>query len=138
MSTSYLMNRGKTMQRVRLRAIIYEVDFRFSEVSIWDAYRRSKAFAGELEKNEVYAFVNGPRTMILWVRRCDEHVLRTEKWRRLDGLTHQWEDRMIADYARESGYELVGLRTFAEHLEEAKRRREEGVFKRPAWQKAAA
>lgn len=104
-------------QKVKLKAICFDQDFRFNEFSIYESFRKSKRFPGELGSGEVFLFVSCTGNQLLWVLNVSQvdavgsqqSLIDTRRWR-LSGS--YWNPAMLANYAAEVGIELVGIRKF--------------------------
>lgn len=110
--------------KVRLKAIKFDTDFRKSELTNYDLFKRSKSYPGDLESNEVFLFVSKGGNQLVWVLNVglidvghadrkgyvDRRVIDTRRWR-IDGSSG-WNPEMLADYAHEVGLTLVGFKLF--------------------------
>jgi hypothetical protein len=113
------------MQTIKLKAVKFDVDFRFNDLSNYDAFRKSRQFPGELHSNEAYLFISRSGNQLLWVLnvlqiettrpnrsgRYDRRVIDTRRWRIEGG---QWNPALLQNYANEVGLDLVGFRRYEE------------------------
>lgn len=114
--------------RIRLKGIRFGMDFRKSELTNYDAFRKSKSFPGDLGKNEAYLFVSKGQNQLVWIlnlieietERKDRRMIDSRRWR-LEGGT--WNPLLLQNYANEAGIELIGIRRFEEIYEEQKDRK---------------
>ena len=109
--------------RIRLKGIQQDVDFRQSELTNYEAFRKSKRFSGDPKKGEAYLFVSTSGNQLVWVLKyeADVTVFRTQR-RRIESLRFRisgghWNPMMLANYADEVGIELVGIKRFEEIYE---------------------
>lgn len=112
--------------KIRLKAISFDADFRFSEFGIYDTFRKSKKFQGDLRAGEAYLFVSGTGNQLLWVLNIggitskganakgsfDRRVIDTRRMR-IEGRT-AWHPMMLQNYANSVGLEIVGFKRFEE------------------------
>lgn len=100
--------------QMRLKAIVFGLDFRKTELTNYLEYRSTKAFQGELGTTECYLFVSRGLNQLVWVlgfQQEDEGrmFIDSRRWR----ITHgAWSPDMLQEYAHESGIKLAGIRTF--------------------------
>lgn len=106
--------------RLRLKAISQDVDFRSTELAIFEKYRRSKDFAGDPRTGEAYLFVSKSGTQLLWVLHYEAkvQVLNRDR-RRIESLKMRvsggyWNPLMLQNYANDLGIELEGIKRFEE------------------------
>ena len=107
------------MAKVRLKAVCFDVDFRYNEFGIYEGFRKSKSFPGDLGKNEVFLFVSRTGNQLLWVLNLtsldavgsQQSMIDTRRWR-LSGS--YWNPMMLANYAADVGLDLVGIKRFEE------------------------
>ncbi len=118
------------MQRIRLKAIKFDVDFRKSELTNYDSFRRSKLWPGELGTNEAFLFVSRGGNQLVWVLNVssveathadkrgylDRRMIDSRRWR-IEGGT-SWNPMMLQNYANEVGLELIGFKRFETVYEE--------------------
>lgn len=105
--------------RMRLKAIVFDVDFRYNEFGQYDTFRASKAFTGKLAQDEAYLFVSKSRNQLLWVMNVGKsealegrEIIDSRRWR-IRGHA-QWTPSMLEDYAGEVGIKLLGISRFKE------------------------
>ena len=109
--------------QIRLRAIRFDVDFRCSEWTNYETFRRSKKFPGELRPHEAFLFVSKKGDQLVWIMNVGEYefengrlltrnIIDSRRWRITSGGT--WNPMMLADYAEEVGIDLVGIKKFAD------------------------
>lgn len=120
------------MQSIRLRAIIYQADFRKNEVSLYEEFRRNKKrFPGELKAGEAYLFVSKEENQLIWfVAQPDAkletatgkpiHVVQSIRWRMNRA---SWNPKMLANYARASNIKLAGIKDFETAYREERERK---------------
>ncbi len=108
------------MQKVKLKAIEFDVDFRKNEVTNYNAFAKSKKFPGELKPNEAFLFISKSGNQLMWVLNVIEfdnergrtiEIFDTRRWRILRST---WDPYMLQNYANEVGIHLVGFRRFEE------------------------
>jgi hypothetical protein len=116
---------------MRLRQIV-EVDGRRTALTNFQRWLdENKATAWcvfQNVTNPVLLFINKSRTVLQFVGGCHSistgHRVLAVAELRLDHGT--WNPLMLADYAKECGIELVGIKSFKEHYEAAlERKRQE-------------
>jgi hypothetical protein len=112
--------------RVKLKAIKFDTDFRKSELTNYDIFKRSRSFPGELESNEVFLFISKGGNQLVWILNVDRvdvghadrkgyvdrRLIDTRRWR-IEGSS-SWNPEMLADYAAEVDLDLVGFKRFRE------------------------
>jgi hypothetical protein len=123
------------MLRVRLRAIIFDSDFRKNEVSLYEQFRRNKKrFPGERKAGECDLFISKQRNQLIWF--VSETPLETTRGRPVvavhsfrSRLDHSgWNPQMLANYAKAVGIDLVGIRRFEDaFMDERKRKANERI-----------
>jgi len=114
--------------RVRLKMVLFDVDFRKNAVTNMDEFRRSKNFPGELKKGEVFLFVSKGRDQLRWIMKGADieawtgpkRVHPSWLWKIEGGSWHPW---MLADYAEKFDLELIGIKKFDEHYEKYRQKR---------------
>ena len=119
------------MKRVRLKGVKLDVDFRKSEATNYDAYKKTKKFPGELGTNEVFLFVSRSGNQLVWVLNVGEldtdypnqrgsycrRIVDTRRWRIEGG---SWNPHLLQDYANDSGLDLVGFKRFEQSWAESR------------------
>lgn len=115
------------MMRLKLKSIVQDVDFRCNELTVYERYRASKAYAGDLGRNEACLFVSCSGNQLLWVLSYEPNVLvlKTPR-RRIETLRMRvsggyWNPLMLANYAEKVGIELDGIKRFEEIFETKKK-----------------
>lgn len=102
--------------KIRLRAIRYGCDFRKSEVTLHREFLKDSRFRDvKLGHGEALLFVSACENQLLWFfGRTDlkdkRLVIDSRRMRLVGGGT--WSPVMLGDYARQVGFELVGIRLF--------------------------
>ena len=119
------------MLKIRLKGIVQNVDFRQSELTNYEAFRRTKRFQGDPKLGEAYLLISTTGNQLVWILKyeADVTVFQTER-RRIESLRFRisggyWNPLMLANYAEEVGIDLVGIKRFEEafaEMREAKRR----------------
>ena len=115
--------------RLRLKAIVPNTDFRKSEATIINGFKRSRSYPGDLNSGEAFLFLSKTGNQLLWffnngaeiegfMQRVIQ-IIDSRKWRVTGGI---WHPFMLANYAEEAGIELVGIRRFEEIYDERRRR----------------
>ncbi len=115
------------MLRMKLKAIKLDADFRKSEMTNYDALRKSRRFPGELKKNEVYLMVSKSGNQLVWILNTAQvsvnghsdavcEVVDSRRWRLRSGT---WSPHMLENYANAVGISLSGFK----RLEDAYSRR---------------
>lgn len=104
------------MQKLRLKAIKFGCDFRYSEASNYEELVKKKHFPGPPGKGEVYLLVSRSENQLLWIFHVGElegkqgrmrSLVDTRRWRLLDGT---WNYRMLENYANDAGFSLSGFK----------------------------
>lgn len=120
--------------RLKLKAILFEVDFRCSEHTNYERFKASERFPGYLRSGEVILFVSRSGNQLVWVlnysaKEADvQGITDSRRWRLHSG---SWSPMMLANYANEVGIELIGVKQFAALYEEdRKRKRAHEAFRR--------
>ena len=118
--------------KLKLKAIIPRTDFRKSETTIINEFRRSRSYPGDLASSECFLFLSKTGNQLLWFFdngssiegiRSEIDITDSRKWRVSGGT---WHPYMLANYAEAAGIELVGIKKFEEIYDERreyKRRR---------------
>ena len=105
------------MQRVKLKAIKFGVDFRKNELTNYREFQKSKKFPGTLGKDEVFLFVSKSGNQLVFIIHTGEietgtglirNMIDSRKWR-IDGSS-SWNPKMLQNYANELGMDLIGFR----------------------------
>lgn len=119
------------MERIRLKAVALDVDFRQSELTNYKDF--VKRTGVELaRKGEAILLVSGSENQLVFVLSMSDitsthgtecSVLDT---RRLRLTRSTWNPLMLQNYANERGLHLEGFRRFEEVIQERKRAREQG------------
>lgn len=118
--------------KIRLKAIKYQCDFRKNEVTLYEEFRKSRSFCGELGNNEAYLFISGSEDQLIWFLRSVEvqadrdapvGVTHTQRSRLMKHTP--WNPLMLQEYAQAVGIELVGIRSFEEAFKEQRAWRRE-------------
>ncbi|MCK5617304.1 hypothetical protein KAR91_86370 [Candidatus Pacearchaeota archaeon] len=104
------------MDRIKLKAIKY-VDFRKSEWTNYQEFKKSKKFPGELTHNEAFLFISNTGNQLIWMLNVangplGHRIVDSRRWR-FTG-TSSWNPLMLANYAEEVGIELIGIKKFQE------------------------
>lgn len=110
--------------KLKLKAIVYSCDFRKNEWTLYDEYRASSKYQGELAASEVYLFISLSENQLIWFLRNDEiarggdkiGVVDSRRWRLRAQVL--WSPQMLGDYAKQAGFELVGIRSFEQAFRE--------------------
>ena len=119
------------MNRVRLKGVRLDVDFRKNEATNYDMFKRSKIFPGELHKNEVFLFISKSGNQLVWVLNVDQietafankrgnferRIVDTRRWR-IEGGT--WNPHLLQNYANDCGLDLVGFKRFEDRYYESR------------------
>jgi hypothetical protein len=115
--------------KIRLRGIVQDCDFRYNELTLFEKYRASKAYQGDLRAGEAYLLVSRTGNQLVWVLRYEPEVqvLKTKR-RRIETLRFRvsggyWNPLMLANYASEVGIELEGIKRFEEAFAARKERK---------------
>lgn len=106
--------------KMRLK-YIETVDFRKSEAT--NFFEQSKKQKWSLKSGEVVCFVSGRGNQIVFVHPAEVNdfvgsakargmIIRSERLRLTSG---SWNPLMLANYAKEMGIELEGIKRFEEH-----------------------
>lgn len=114
------------MERKRLRAVI-QVPFTKSEETNFAealASRHYGALIRSLQGDDAIAFISQGQNQIVFIHGYDEVQDAKRKWRVLSssririsrgsGLSSTFEPKMLANYAKQAGLELIGLKLFEE------------------------
>jgi hypothetical protein len=104
------------------------VDFRSSEKTNFEEFKKSSRYPGDLKKNETFLFISKGGEQLLWILNVKElpgvgktrQVIDSRKWR-IDGGA--WNPMMLKNYAKLVGLDLVGLKSFEETYEEERERK---------------
>lgn len=111
------------MNKVRLVAIRFNIDFRKSELTNYNIHKRTLPPLGT---NESYLFVSKSKNQLIWILNfgsaktvsgTETEVIDSRRWRLTRGT---WEPMMLADYAKAVNIELIGIKTFKEQYAEWK------------------
>jgi len=114
--------------KIRLKAIKFGADFRCSELTNYDKFRKSSRYPGDLVSGEAFLFISKSGNQMIWVLHVGnmkflkhngaviKRIIDSRKWRIQGGSA--WNPMMLADYAEEVGLELVGIKKFAQLYEE--------------------
>lgn len=116
--------------KVRLKQIIRDVDFRKTELQNYEDHRKDKKrFDGDPKPGEAILFVSTSGNQLAWILRYDEavRVQKTDR-RRIQSLRMRlsggyWNPLMLANYARDIGLELQGIKLFEETYKESREAR---------------
>lgn len=123
--------------RIMLRRIWRGADFRQTEFTNYDRFRKSKQFPGPLRKGEAFLFISKTGNQLLWILNVgnlnrgknlgETRYSDSRKFRIEDGVWHPW---MLQDFANEVGlvvFKANGERykSFQEFFEESKQRMRE-------------
>lgn len=109
------------MQRLRLVAIRFGVDFRKSELTNYMIHRRTLPPLGS---HEAFLFVSRSENQLIWIlnfgdaktaRGKDAEIIDSRRWRLTAGT---WSPDMLVNYAAEVGIELIGRKSFEQQFEE--------------------
>lgn len=116
------------MKKVRLKGVKLGVDFRQSDLTNYDEFKRSKSFPGELETNEVYLFVSKGENQLVWIYHVStmepfttrkatqsKRIIDSRRWR-IEGSS-RWNFHMLAEYASMAELHLIGIPTLREYFE---------------------
>lgn len=124
------------MIRLKLKAIAFDLDFRFSEATNHELFKKSKHYPGELATGEAFLFVSRTGKQLVWLLNTQEifshgrhgkirkrTLTDSRRWRLSGG---SWNPAMLANYATDVGIELLGLKRFeVQYGEERQRKRAE-------------
>lgn len=108
---------------MRLRHVA-TVDFRRSELSNYNEIVGEHAQLAKLGKDDVILFLSKNQDQVIFVHGFSQvHgdkgkslYIKSVRLRMIKGAT--WNPLMIANYAKQVGIELKGLKTFEEHYKE--------------------
>ena len=109
---------AEELQSIRLMGVFQNADFRCNERTLYEEFRKSPSFPGNLKKNQAYLFVSRQGTQLIWFVGSDtlggtpDHpivVINSRKWR-IAGS--HWNPKMLANYAAFCGLKLLGLPMF--------------------------
>ena len=111
------------MLRMRLKAIWMGADFRCSERTNYNIFLQQ--FPGELRMNEAFLFVSKSGNQLVWLlnqqsidgKMGTAEVTDSRRWRLTGGT---WSPMMVANYAKEVGIELIGIKTFEQRYNESR------------------
>jgi hypothetical protein len=114
------------MNKIRLRAIKFDVDFRKNEWTNYNEFKRSRSFPGDLKANEAFLFVSKSGNQLIWILniidsyvvsegRVNKQIVDSRRWRITSSQT--WDPLMLANYAIEVGIELIGIKKFEDHVQ---------------------
>jgi len=108
------------MEKIRLRAIKFDVDFRKSEHTNYKIFKKSKKYPGDLKSGEAFLFVSKSGNQLIWIIYVGvtgidigtpKEIVDSRRWRIIGG---QWNPLMLANYAEDVGVTLVGIKKFEE------------------------
>lgn len=114
------------MQKLRLKAIKFGCDFRYSEASNYEELVKKKHFSGPPAKGEVYLLVSKSGNQLVWIFNVGEvegkggymrPLVDTRRWRLLSGT---WSHKMLENYANEVGFSLAGFKRLETEFLEAR------------------
>ena len=116
------------MLRIKLKAIWMGADFRYSERTNYNNFTRMPQFPSMLRANEAFLFVSKSGNQLVWLLNQQDingkvktvEVTDSRRWRLTGGT---WNPLMVANYAKEVGIELIGIKTFEQHYNENQRKR---------------
>lgn len=104
------------MTAVRLKAIWHGCDFRLSDARLYEDFRSSASFPGDLKPGEVYLFVAASQRQLIWFlnQQADRHnqVTFTDSRRWRFTGKEKWEPAMLSQYAKLAGLQLKGIELF--------------------------
>lgn len=119
------------MKKVKLKGVKQGVDFRQSDLTNYDQFKRSRSFPGELGSNEVYLFISRSENQIVWIYNVStmepfttrkatqsKRIIDSRRWR-IEGAS-RWNFYMLAEYANMVGLHLIGIPTLREYFERKK------------------
>lgn len=120
------------MTVMRLR-YVETVDFRKSELTCWlEIAKRRPALARRLKTDDVVTLASMSGDQLVFLHGFSEvdgkQVLRSTRLRLRGG---RWNPLMLANYAKDAGIALSGLRTYEQHLAEVVAR-VEAAFRKAA------
>ena len=109
------------MRIMRLRHI-ETTSFSYSEETMYAMVSKEYVHLASLGKNDVVLFRSSTGNQLMFVfgfseltKRRVERYLRSERLRL--PKHREWDPMMLANYARDCGIELEGIKTFEQHLE---------------------
>lgn len=113
--------------RLRLRQIFKDVDFRFSELTIYEKYTPVQV-RESLRPGDAALFISRSGSQLLWVlhygemaaQKTQRTVIQSMKLRVSGGY---WNPLMLQNYANEIGIELEGIKRFEELFGEQRDRK---------------
>jgi hypothetical protein len=106
--------------KLRLKHIVQDVDFRHTELDTYEQFRRSKSFTGDPKPGEAILFVSRSGNQLCWIMHYETGVLVQKTYRaRIQTLRMRvsggyWNPLMLANYAKQVGIELIGIKLFEE------------------------
>lgn len=102
--------------KIRLRGIKLGADFRKSELTNYEALRKSKHFPTDPRRGEAYLMVSKNGKQLCWILRYSDVPKHIDSLKfRITRST--WNPQMLANYAEQVGLELVGIRKFEDQFE---------------------
>jgi hypothetical protein len=116
------MSELRSMKTLRLRHI-ETTSFSYSEETMYAMVSKEYVHLASLGKNDVVLFRSSTGNQLMFVfgfaelntKRRVERYLRSERLRL--PKHREWDPMMLANYARDCGIELEGIKTFEQHLE---------------------
>jgi len=123
--------------KLKLRAIKYLCDFRKSDFSLYQEFRRSKGFPGELKTGECYLFVSSGENQLIWFLNTSvsensqgwEMTFSDSRRWRFSG-SNRWDPARLTHYAEAVGIVLLGIRSFEAAYEERREARLEEAHRK--------
>lgn len=113
--------------RVRLKMVVFDIDFRKSEDTNMSEFKKSRNYPGDLKKGEVFLFVSKSRNLLRWIVNESEISAYSKTTALHSWLTRirngTWHDWLLADWAEEVGLELVGIKKFEQRYKEYLKKR---------------
>lgn len=115
--------------RLRLKGILQDVDFRSTELSIYEGFRRSRSFPGDPKAGEAYLFVSRAGNQLLWILHYEPEIIVIKtKRRRIESMKFRvsggyWNPLMLANYAADIGIELEGIKRFEDAYAQSQERK---------------
>lgn len=116
------------MERKRLRAII-EVSFVKSEMTNFEEAFQSKKYRDlilQMDRSDILCFISKQHNQLVFLRGFTKVSTVGASWivlfsqrmriRRGPGFSDEFEPTMLANYARDCGIELIGIKLFENHL----------------------
>lgn len=125
------------MIELKLKRIIQDVDFRSTELRIYEKFRDKNKDMVDPRPGEAYLFISKSGNQLLFVlnyksgvkvAKTNRQVVESLRLRVSGG---HWNPLMLANYAEDVGVKLLGVRRYEEIFEEQKERKR-AVLRRAA------